>query len=176
MIYRFRAILNTSEEVYRDIEIEANATFEDFHNVVTQSFGFDGQDMASFYLSNEKWEQLEEIVLFDMGDIDGPVRTMGETLLSDVVDAKNRNLVYIYDFLNMWTFIVELADIVEPDPGFSYPHLMFAQGEVPMTAQEPEFVSESLDGDDEFDDEYSDDEYINGANDYEDLDFDENWN
>ena len=60
MIYRFRIILDTKEDVFRDIEIEAEATLEDFHNTITQSFGFEGQEMASFYVSNEKWEQGKE--------------------------------------------------------------------------------------------------------------------
>ena len=49
MIYRFRAILNSQDEVYRDLEIQENATFEDFHNALTQAFGFEGQEVASFY-------------------------------------------------------------------------------------------------------------------------------
>ena len=64
MIYRFRAILNSKEEVYRDLEIQDTASFEDFHNAITQAFGFEGQEMASFYESNEQWEQLDEIPLF----------------------------------------------------------------------------------------------------------------
>ena len=43
--------------MYRDIEIQENATFEDFHNTITQAFGFEGQEVASFYESNDQWEQ-----------------------------------------------------------------------------------------------------------------------
>ena len=64
MIYRFRIILDTHEDVFRDIEIEANASLEDFHNAITQAFGFDGQEMASFYTSNDLWEEGDEISLF----------------------------------------------------------------------------------------------------------------
>ena len=41
---------------------------EDLHNVITQSFGFDGTEMASFYISDDEWNQGEEISLFDMSD------------------------------------------------------------------------------------------------------------
>ena len=81
MIYRFRVILDIQEDVFRDIEIEGESTFEDFHNTITQSFGFGGQEMASFYLSNELWEQGEEIALFDMGEKPGDVMVMEETSL-----------------------------------------------------------------------------------------------
>ncbi|MFT4942726.1 MAG: hypothetical protein ACI9RL_000807 [Candidatus Paceibacteria bacterium] len=178
MIYRFRAILNSQDEVYRDIEIEENATFEDFHNAITQAFGFEGQEVASFYESNEQWEQGDEIALFDMSDGGEPIRTMAETKLNHVVSKEHRNLVYIYDFLSMWTFIVELADIAEPEAGVTYPNLMFAQGEIPEEPIDPKFVGESLDGDLEDmygDDEFEDDQYGSGDA-YEDLDFDETWN
>ena len=46
MIYRFRVILDADEDVFRDIEIEADATVEDFHNAITQAFGFEGGEMA----------------------------------------------------------------------------------------------------------------------------------
>jgi len=126
MIYRFRVILDTHEDVFRDIEIEATATLEDFHNAITQAFGFGGQEMASFYTSNEVWEQNEEIALFDMSEEPGQLRVMNETIVEDVVSEDETKLIYVYDFLNMWTFLVELAEIAEPEVGMIYPNLMFA--------------------------------------------------
>lgn len=171
MIYRFRIILDTDEDVFRDIEIKASATLEDFHNVIIQSFGFDGQEMASFYTSNDLWEEGEEISLFDVGDDDERVRLMGETFLDEVVNRQNTRLLYVYDFLNMWTFMVELADIADPEEGQMYPNLMFAHGQIPDEAPEKEFLSEEIDPDDDFDEEYDLD-----PEDYDSLDFDENWN
>ena len=40
MIYRFRAILDTKEDVFRDIEIDSENTLEELHNSITQAFGF----------------------------------------------------------------------------------------------------------------------------------------
>ena len=99
MVYRFRVILDTHEDVFRDIEIEASDNLEDLHNVILQSFGFEGQEMASFYVSNEKWEQGEEIALFDMGDKPGAVRVMSENRLEDTVWREQTRLLYIYDYL-----------------------------------------------------------------------------
>src|SRR5690554_505512 len=171
MIYRFRIILDTDEDVFRDIEIKASATLEDFHNVIVQSFGFDGQEMASFYTSNDLWEEGEEISLFDVGDEDERSRLMGETFLDEIIDRENTRLLYVYDFLNMWTFMVELADIAEAEEGQMYPNLMFAHGQIPEEAPDKEFISEEIDPDDDFDEEYDLD-----PEDYDSLDFDENWN
>ncbi len=168
MIYRFRAILDAHEDVFRDIEIEASASLEDFHNVITQAFGFGGQEMASFYISNDLWEQGEEIALFDMSEVPGSVRVMNETFLEDVVHEEQTKLIYVYDFLNMWTFLVELAEIAEREEGRSYPNLMFAHGQIPEEAPDKEFVADPMDEDD--------DDYDLDPEDYDSLDFDENWN
>jgi len=166
MIFRFRVILDAHDDVFRDIEISQEATLEDFHNAITQSFGFGGQEMASFFTSDDQWNQDEEISLFSMDD-NG--RDMQNTLLEDVVSKDQTKLIYIYDFLSMWTFLVELADIAEPTPGTLYPNLMFAHGEIPDEAPEKEFETETLFDDEELDDDFDPD-------DYDDLNFDENWN
>lgn len=172
MIYRFRVILDTKEDIFRDIEIEQSATCEDFHNTITQSFGFEGNEMASFYLSDDEWRQGEEIALFDMGEAETPLRTMSDTLLEDVVSENQTRMIYVYDFLSLWTFFVELAEIVEPEEGKSYPNLMYVHGQIPAEAPPADFSGEEDDAgedDDEFDDDYD-------IGDYEGLDFDENWN
>ena len=132
MIYRFRAILDheNKEDIFRDIEIRKTDTFEDLHHVLTQSFGFDGSEMASFYFSNDEWHQGQEIALFDMGQNED-IRMMNETIIEDVLDEDNTKLIYIYDFLNMWTFLVELGEIVEEAQGTDYPNLLFVCGQVP---------------------------------------------
>jgi len=171
MIYRFRIILDAKEDIFRDIEIDSENTLEEFHNAITQSFGFEGQEMASFYVSNEEWEQGEEIALFDLSEGVDSIRIMNETSIDDVSNKNETRLLYVYDFLSMWTFLVELADIAEVEPGKTYPNLMFSHGEIPDEAPEKEFKAEKTDGDEDedFDDEFD-------HEDYGDLDFDENWN
>lgn len=169
MLYRFRIILDTEEDVFRDIEILSDSTLEDFHNSIIQAFGFDGMEMASFYLSDNDWNQGEEFSQFEVEDSENFVRLMNETTLDDVVSEEQTKMIYIYDFLSMWTFLVELAEITEPDPQMDYPNLMFVHGQIPMSAPEKEFTAEK----EEFEDDYDEDFDIDG---YDDLSFDENWN
>lgn len=167
MIYRFRAILDhdNKDDIFRDIEIRKTDTFEDLHNVLTQSFGFDGSEMASFYISNDKWDQGQEIALFDMGQNED-IRMMNETIIEDVVDEDHTKLIYVYDFLNMWTFLVELGEIVDEAQGTDYPNLMFVCGQVPSEAPEKQFEAEQ-----------SEEDYDNyRLDDYDELNFDEHWN
>lgn len=170
MIYKFRIVLDTLDEVFRDIEIEADATLEDLHNAIVQAFGFEGQEMASFYLSDGEWEQGEEIVLFDMSEGTKSVRMMNETALDTVVDKSNTKLIYVYDFFSMWTFYVELADISEAQNGLDYPNLMYSHGIMPENPPEKQFEAEE----DELDEEYGE-ENIDFEN-LDDFDFDQNLN
>ena len=168
MIYRFRAILdhNSKEDIFRDIEIRKTDTFEDLFNVLTQSFGFDGSEMASFYVSDDQWQQGQEIALFDMGENED-IRLMNETIIEDIVDEDQTKLIFVYDFLNMWTFLVELGEIVEEAQGTDYPNLMFVCGQVPSEAPEKQF---------EADQSFEDDNENYRVDDYDELNFDEHWN
>ena len=172
MIYRFRVVLDndTEEDIFRDIEIRETDTMEDLHNTITQSFGFDGLEMASVYVSDDEWNQGEEIAMMDISEAGNEVKMMGTTIIKDTVHEASTRLIYVYDFLNMWTFFVELAEIVDEAQGTDYPNLMFVQGQVPDEAPIKIFETE-----DEFDE---DNEFEDGLDldDYEDLDFDENWN
>lgn len=165
MIYKIRIILDAENDIFRDIEIEASNTLEDFHNAITQAFGFLGNEMASFYTCDEDWNQDKEIALFDMSDNGSDVQLMNETFLEDILSEQKTKLIYVYDFLSMWTFFVELADITEKEDGRAYPNVLFSFGEIPDTPPEKKFKAEK---DNAFDDDILDN--------YEDLDFDENWN
>lgn len=164
MIYKIRVILDTEEDIFRDLEISSGSTLEDLHNTITQAFGFMGDEMASFYTCDEDWNQEEEIALYDVNEEGSELRIMNETFLDDVLSEEQPKLIYVYDFLTMWTFFVELADISEKEDGRSYPNLLFSFGEIPDSPPEKQFESDpSVDFDDTFES-------------YEDLDFDENWN
>ena len=165
MIYKIRIILDTDEDIFRDIEINAKNSLEEFHNTIAQSFGFLGNEMASFYTCDEEWQQDEEIALFDVSENGSDVRLMNENYLEDILSKNTPKLIYVYDFLSMWTFFVELADIVEEEPGRTYPNVLFSFGELPESPPEKNFKAENtaLDFEDTFEN-------------YDDLDFDENWN
>jgi len=173
MIFKYRIVLDTLDDVIRDIEIRDHATLEDLHNAISQAFGFDGTEMASFYKSDEEWNQGEEFLLFDMSEGEQSLNMMNETTLDSVFSKSQTKMIYVYDFFSMWTFYVELADIAEPVDGQDYPNLLFAQGQLPDSPPDKQFEAEKLD---DFDDDLNgNDDDISFEN-LDDFDFDENWN
>ena len=155
MILRIRVILDVEEDVFRDLEVDHQATLEELHLAIAQSFGFAGSEMASFYRSTSSWEQGEELPLLDMGIGEAP---QGETVIGSIFTEDQHHLIYVYDFMALWTFFVEVIEVVEPAPGMTYPHLVFAEGEVPEEAPEKSFEGQGqTESDDDSDIDYQDD-------------------
>lgn len=180
MVYKFRVILDTEEDIFRDIAILETDTLEDLHNVISNAFGFDGSEMASFYTCDDKWNQEDEIPLFDTGEVEGEQSTMQDFVLKDILHQEQTKIIYVYDFLNMFTFFVELGAIEEEQNGETYPSLLYAHGEISGIDEngfDIDFDEEDLysDFEDDLDqddlDMFSDDEF-GGYDDFSDG----NWN
>ncbi|OYU83918.1 MAG: hypothetical protein CFE24_09145 [Flavobacterium sp. BFFFF2] len=182
MIYNIRAILDTEEDVFRDIAIRDTDTLEDLHQSLINAFGFDGMEMASFYTCDDRWNQEDEIPLFDTGDEPGQVQTMNDYSLLELLHEDHTKIIYVYDFLNMWTFLVELASITEEQVGVVYPELMHAHGVLPESAPNAQFESDGTENNPyaDFEDDYDEDDFDQedefGGEHYEDLGFEDNWN
>ena len=163
MAYKIRAILNVEEDVIRDIAILKTESLEDLHNALANAFGFEGNEMAAFYESNNDWMQGEEFPLFDMGDNSDPKTKMGEIILEDILAVENSKLIYVYDFFNMWTFYIELINSDLEINNYTVPGLLFTLGSLPKNAPNVNFeienLSEDLDEDDE-DEDFGYDEYM----------------
>ena len=155
MIYRIRTTAATGgDQVFRDLEVSHENTLEDLHNIIQQSFGLEGNELASFYTTDEELNLIDEIPLFAM-DEGLRANTMENTLIKDVLNRSHPKLIYVYDYLNMWQFLIELMEEGPEIPGSGYPRLVYSYGQLPETPPEPEFdienLNEGLDGGHEWD-------------------------
>ena len=170
--YKFRVLIDTQEdeEVFRDIVINSNATFELLHTAIVNAFSFSGKQMASFYLSDEDWNKGDEIGLMDMSGEGEKFSLMSKTLINNLISTKGEKLLYVYDFLNMWCFYVELVDINPIDEEARYPYLELSFGEAPdedsKDIMEGIYTEEDQTSSfyDDFDDGYDDMEFENFEN------------
>jgi hypothetical protein len=153
MQLKFRIILNVEEDVLRDIVIDSNITLIEFSKIISGEFGFDSSEISTFHHSNENWEQLDEIKIFKIDELD---QIMDKTPISNFFLSKGDKLIYIYDFLNYWTFFIELYEIDESVKIDSY-NCINSVGEVPKNPPSDIFDinsvkedSDELDFDDTF--------------------------
>ena len=163
MVFKIRVVLDVKEDIIRTIAIEGSKTLEELHKTISNVFGFNGQQMASFYRTDDDWSQGEEIPLMNMDDAPDAL-SMATTTIEQNIEDVGEKLIYIYDFLEMWTFFVELVEvntIVEGD----LPKLILSIGEVPEKAPEKEFKAD-INEDEEDSNEFGEFENL------DDIDFD----
>ena len=67
---KFRILLDShkNEEVFHDILVSDDENFESLFKSIIGAFEFRGDQMASFYVSNENWDKGEEISLLDLSE------------------------------------------------------------------------------------------------------------
>jgi hypothetical protein len=151
-MYKIRVILDTKKDVIREIAIAKDLTLDDLHQTIVQAFGFDGMEMASFYHTNDDWLQGDEIPLFNMSEQIGGLTQMADYKIEFIFNVVNKKMLYVYDFLNLWTFFVEYISDYDKTEDKSTPLLLFSLGELPDEAPEKEFISDNPDIDeDDFD-------------------------
>lgn len=110
MQLKFRIILNVKNDVLRDIIVDSSISLIEFSKIISSEFGFDSSEISTFHHTDENWEQLEEIKIFKIDDQD---KIMDNVSISNFFIAKDDKLIFIYDFLNYWTFFVELYEVGE---------------------------------------------------------------
>ena len=56
MIYRFTIISDEVDDFVREIQIDPEATFYDFHEAILKSVGYTNDQMTSFFICDDDWE------------------------------------------------------------------------------------------------------------------------
>lgn len=180
---KFRVLLDSdkNEEVFRDIIISNDADFETFYHAIMSAFGFQGDQMASFYISNDSWDKGHELSLIDMSydddAIDEPASVMKQARIQDFLTDPDQRFILVYDFLRMWIFLIELIGYQKEDT--DTPQMSLAIGKAPQESTKlvldenlfgPEDQIADSDTDEfgfqDFDDDYADDD----LNDYSEYD------
>ena len=160
-LFKFRVIMDTEQDVFRDIEIETESNFDALHKALLDAFDFEQGEMASFYLSDEEWSKGLEISLMDMGGVDEDSLSMSTTILSDMVMKPGDKILYVYDFMRMWIFYIELVEVKKDKPSTIYPRVALAFGDAPSQDSK------------EFQDMFEADVVGGGAADMDDVDDEE---
>jgi hypothetical protein len=171
---KFRVLLDTEQEseIFRDILIDENDNFESLYHAIISSFRFEGDQMASFYISNENWDKGHEISLMDMnyGDesIDEVASVMSGAKLRDFMEQPDQKVILVYDFLRMWIFLIELLERTEeiietPTTVLSIGMAPPEDSRIVNLENEEEFGMEDeddfeFDSEDDFEDGYSDED------------------
>ena len=113
MVYRFTLISDETEDFVREIQIDPEATFYDFHEAILKSVGYTDDQMTSFFICDDDWEREKEVTLEEMDDnpeMDSWV--MKDTRISDLVEEEKQKLLYVFDYMTERSFFIELSEII----------------------------------------------------------------
>lgn len=135
-IYRFKLVFEDQDEFQREIEIRSDQSFEDFHMAIVSNLNLDLATLSSFFICNDQFRKKKEISLIDMDpepEEEGgkPVFIMQNCRLKDFIDDPHQKLLFVYDYLNYWTFYIELLKILPAGEGITYPRIFRSEGEIP---------------------------------------------
>ncbi|MFT5337166.1 MAG: hypothetical protein ACI9YL_001168 [Luteibaculaceae bacterium] len=103
-----QVLIDHEEDVFRRISIDTSNTLEELHLAILHAFNFNGDQMASFFQSDENWEKGEEFALMAM---DEKTNSMADTTVESLSLTKGSRMLYVYDFLRMWCFYIEVLDL-----------------------------------------------------------------
>ncbi len=113
MLYRFILISDEVEDFMREIQIDADATFLDFHKAILETCHYPDEQMTSFTICENGWERVQEITLEDMStSADEDTYIMAKTRLSDFLEEEKQHLLYTFDPLGGRVFFIELSEII----------------------------------------------------------------
>ena len=143
MKYNIRVILESKEDVIRDIEINSDCLLSELHYYLIECFDLNKNELASFYTTNDELEIIDEIPLVSFEDRSP---NMENTKLEIVLDEHNNNLIYVHDYMKMLRFLIELKS---KDVNFNIKKCVSKIGKMPKEAPEINFYQENKNEDED---------------------------
>lgn len=131
MIFKFLILSDEVDNFKREIKIDADATFLDFYNAIVECTAFSNEEMASFFLCDDKWRKKQEITLVEMDTYsDEDSYIMEECILSDYLEDEKQKLMFVFDYFNERALFIELSELI-PGKSLKTPVCTFSVGEPP---------------------------------------------
>lgn len=132
-VLRFRIYWEEDDATYRDVVVRHTQSFKELHEIILKAWEFDNKHKATFFRSNDHWQQGREITLEQYDKpYKAPPLLMEATTIGSEIKEPNQKFVYLYDFNKNWTFLVELIQVIkEENPRLTYPSVVRTEGIAP---------------------------------------------
>lgn len=163
MVYKFVLISDEVDNFFREIKIDADATFQVFNDAILDSVGYSKDQITAFYLCNERWEREQEISLFEMDtNSEEDSLVMSEVELREMVSEEKQRLQFVFDNVSDRAFFIELKEIILKETLLD-PICSLKKGDAPTQIADinDALFSEKVEVEENFygDEEFSDDEF-----------------
>jgi hypothetical protein len=164
MIFTLRFISDEEEDFIMDINVHSSQTFAALHKAIQKTLKFDDSQLASFFISNENWEKLDEITLLDMGGTQ-PARLMSDTKLENFFSDKNQHILYIFDYFAERLLFGSITQVIDGALSAGLPIITKFDGHIPPQMMS-DFDDELFSGEEMQDNDFDLEELGEGLEDF----------
>lgn len=133
MVYKIRIILDTKDNIFRDVEIKDKQNLWNLHLGIKSAFTLMGDDLSIFSILDDEGIVVKQVPLEDMSD-DGDGEIMSDVYINEAFEKVGDKLHFQYGFMDLWEFFLELVEIIDEKPAVNYPITVFRFGNMPLKA------------------------------------------
>lgn len=151
LIYRFRIKNDDQEDFLREIEIQPNQTFLDFHDIILSSADLESCDKTFFYTTDLKYNKKLEISLKpvkkqlrkydeELDEIITEIRVphlMKDSRLKNFIEDPHQKMIFEYHGKDIFIFYIELFKIIQVEGNNNFPRCVKMIGELPRKVEIP---------------------------------------
>lgn len=133
MVYKIRVILDTKDDIFRDIEIKGKQTLWNLHLGIKSAFSLQGEELSAFNLLEHDGTVVKSVPLEDLSD-DGDGEIMSDVYIDEAFEQVGDKAQFQYGLLDLWEFFCELISTADEKPAVNYPITVYRFGNVPLKA------------------------------------------
>ncbi|KNB61493.1 MULTISPECIES: IS1096 element passenger TnpR family protein [Chryseobacterium] len=133
MVYKIRVILDTKEDIFRDVEIKGKQTLWNLHLGIKSAFNLSGDELSTFNLLEEDGTIVKSVPLEDMSD-EGDGEIMSDVYIDEAFEKAGDKAQFQYGLLDLWEFFCELVEVNPETKGVNYPITVYRFGNAPLKA------------------------------------------
>lgn len=126
-----RITLESDLDVIREFIINEELNLEELHLEIIKIFNLDKFEMASFFLTDDNLNLLQEITLVNTEEENNMI--MKDIKITSILNVSNPSIIYIYDFMNMWRFHIQFLKTGDPSD-IDKTKYLYSKGKLPQKA------------------------------------------
>lgn len=176
MVYHFVVLSDEVDDFRREIDIDAEATFQELNDLLIKTCAYKKDVMTSFFFCDEDWQKVKEITALDMNDDPhkDPVPLMEHTHISDIIsedEAKDKaRLIFQFDIMCDRFLYMQVKEVQE-HAHIMTPKVTLEKGKAPRQEGDIDSLIKDIDTSDMYgEDEFNEDELdMEGYQDLEDI-------
>ena len=145
MVYRFTIISDEVDDFLREIQIDPDATFLDFHKAILDAVRYKEGELASFFVCDDEWNKDIEVTLEEMDtDSETDSYIMADTSIGKLVDEDTyQKLIYVFDYMTDRCFFIKLMEVIT-GKNLDEPVCTKSRGEAPVQTMDFDEMEKKL--------------------------------